>query len=96
MVFVWWRKTGMLKNFLYNLYGTLIRMRIIPVKVDRSLTGIIRTYVIIPIESSKTEENWRVSEKHRDIRMVHESHDFNRTPKKSNNILQNLILVFRA
>ena len=41
MVFVWWRKTG-----LFNIScGTLIRMKIIPVKVDRNLTVIIRTYI---------------------------------------------------
>ena len=34
-------------KFFFNSCGTLIWVRIIPVKVDRSLTGIIRTYVII-------------------------------------------------
>ena len=35
--------------FFYNSCGTLIWVRIIPVKVDRSLIGIIRTYIIIYI-----------------------------------------------
>ena len=39
-------KTGML-YFFYNSCGTLIWVRIIPVKVESGLTGIIRTYVII-------------------------------------------------
>ena len=30
----------------YTSCGTLIRVRIIPVKLDRILTGIIRTYII--------------------------------------------------
>ena len=46
---MWWRKNGKVKKFFYNSCGTLIWVRIIPVKVDRSLIGIIRTYIIIYI-----------------------------------------------
>ena len=46
---MWWRKNGKVKKFFYNSCGTLICVRIIPVKVDRSLIGIIRTYIIIYI-----------------------------------------------
>ena len=43
MALMWWRKNGRVKKFFYNSCGTLIWVRIIPVKVDRSLIGIIRT-----------------------------------------------------
>ena len=42
-------KTGESKSFFYNSCGTLIWVRIITVKVDRSLIGIIRTYKIFHI-----------------------------------------------
>ena len=45
MVFVRWRKTGVLKVFFNNSCDTLIWVRIISVKVDRSFTSIIRTYI---------------------------------------------------
>ena len=34
-------------NLIYNSCGICIWVRIIPVKVDQSLTGVIRTYIII-------------------------------------------------
>ena len=37
------------ESVFYNTCGTLIRLRIIPLKVDQSLTGIIRTYIIISV-----------------------------------------------
>ena len=49
MFFVWWRKTSE-SNVFQSSCGTLIGVRIIPVKVDRSLTGIIRTYIIIEVQ----------------------------------------------
>ena len=39
----------------YTSCGTLIRVRIIPVKLDRILTGIIRTYIIIYIVYCSTK-----------------------------------------
>ena len=45
--FTWWRKNGWVKNFLYNSCGTLIWVRITPVKVESGLIGIIHTYIII-------------------------------------------------
>ena len=36
--------------FLYNSCGMLILVRVIPVKVGRSLTGIILTYIIIGVD----------------------------------------------
>ena len=38
---------GRVKKFFYSSCGTLLWVRIIPVKVDRSLTGIIRPIEII-------------------------------------------------
>ena len=51
MIFMWWIITGEL-NFFYNSCGTMIWVRIIPVKVDRSLTGIIRTHIIIIVHTN--------------------------------------------
>ena len=51
MAFMWWRRNGRVKYFFSNSCGTLIWVRIIPVKVDRSLTGIIRTYILIFVET---------------------------------------------
>ena len=44
LFFMWWRKNGW-GNFFNNSRGMLMWVRIIPVKVDQSLTGIIRTYI---------------------------------------------------
>ena len=38
---------GWVEIFFCSSCGTLIWVRIIPVKVDQSLTGIIRTFIII-------------------------------------------------
>ena len=54
VVFMWWKITGELNYFYYSC-GTLIWVRIIPVKVDQSLTGIIRTYIIIRVRSLKVQ-----------------------------------------
>ena len=43
------KKTGE-SNFFYNSCGTLIWVGIMPVKVDRNLSGIIRTYTIIHVQ----------------------------------------------
>ena len=51
MIFMWWIITGELK-FFHKSCGTMIWVRIIPVKVDRSLTGIIRTYIIIIVHTN--------------------------------------------
>ena len=44
MALTWWRKNRC-QILFYKSCGTLICLRIIPVKLDRSLTGIIRTYI---------------------------------------------------
>ena len=41
------KKNRYVKIFFYNSCGTLIWVRIIPVKIESGLTGIIRTYIII-------------------------------------------------
>ena len=47
--FRWWKLTGKSDVFFYISCCMLIWVRIIPVKVDQSLTGIIRSYVSIDV-----------------------------------------------
>ena len=55
MIFIWWRNMGMVNTF-YNSCDTMIWVRIIPVKVYQSLTGIFRTYIIIHGRHNKNME----------------------------------------
>ena len=63
MFFMWWRKMGML-NFSYNSCGTLIWVRIIPVKVDQSLPGRSRIYFIIPFGYTRSTGKRNLSNGH--------------------------------